>query len=594
MASPRSRQYGAVAPSAGEQKVRTDNPRPDSDIRLRFGLFELTGTELRTAEGRVPLQPQPLRLLHALARRPGEIVSREELRQHLWGGVHVDHEHGLNFAVRQLRVALGDRPDAPRFVETVPKVGYRFIAAVEQVREPPGGAPIGRRVLAAASALAVVAALAATLPGLRGDAAPPRILVRPVAGAPGLADEVIFELARLPPAELAVFAASTAAAAASPRTVRATHVVEGAADGGVAEVRLTASADGRVVWAGRVDPASPFAAARLAREVAVALDAPRLSLPPRRVDASLREGWRLLRLGSPDDAARARTHFERAAREEPTSAEAQIGLAESWRRLALPARETSPGWRAAAERALALDPDDARGHLSLAGYQLYRERDLAASRASFERALALAPGSADVADAYAAWFSAQGRHEEALSLARRAAELDPLSTRIQLDLGWYLYLARRHQDAATALLRAFELEGNVGCLDYALRALLAEGERQEARALALRVMQARVAPAAAIERVRTAPDARQGVQHFLRWNVERLESRAASKGVLALERAWLGDHAAALRLLEEAFAEGGDWVLCFLTVDPAWDGLADQPAFQALVARIGIGLAPAR
>src|SRR5262245_28550883 len=125
MGSPPADQYGRRSRAAGEERV--------SAVRLRFGNFELVGeSELRTAVGRVPLQPQPLRLLLALVRRSGEIVTREELRRALWGDVHVDHEHGINFAVRQLRLALDDDPGAPRFVETVPKVGYRFLASVER------------------------------------------------------------------------------------------------------------------------------------------------------------------------------------------------------------------------------------------------------------------------------------------------------------------------------------------------------------------------------------------------------------------------------------------------------------------------------
>jgi DNA-binding winged helix-turn-helix (wHTH) protein/tetratricopeptide (TPR) repeat protein len=564
---------------------------------MRFGGFELVGEhELRTGAGRVAIQPQPLRLLHVLASRPGEIVTRDELRRALWGELHLDHEHGLNFAVRQLRVALGDEAEAPRFLETVPKVGYRFVAAVERLGDvapsshaPPPRSPASAMVPVVAGVAAVAAVMSSLFAVPRGSMAP-RVLVRPMAGAPGLSDEVILELARLPPTRMCVLAPTTAGAASAtdPRSLGVSHVFEGGAAGDTVEARLTASHDGRVVWAGRVDPASPFAAAHLARELALALGTTAPSLRPRRVDAILAEGWRLLRLESPDDAERALAFFQQAARGDPGSAQAQLGLAESWRRLARPARETSLPWRDAALRAIALDPGDARGHLSLAGYRLYRERDLAGSRASFERALALAPGLAAVHDAYAAWFSAQGRHDEALAMARRAADLDPLSTGVQLDLGFYLHLARRHAEAAAALVRAHELQGSVGCLDYALRARIAGNEWDDAWSIAIRIMGLRSAAPAAIDEVRTAPDAREGVRRHLRWNLERLRSRGATAGVMALEHAWLGDDGPALRLLDDAFADGGGWVLCFLSVDPAWDGLRSRVEFQALVARARI------
>ncbi len=104
---------------------------------LRFGAFEVnlrTG-ELRKRGVRLALQEQPLRVLAALLERPGEIVTREELRNRLWpNGTFVDFEHSLNAAVRRLRVALGDEAGVPRFIETVQKRGYRFIAPNEVSR----------------------------------------------------------------------------------------------------------------------------------------------------------------------------------------------------------------------------------------------------------------------------------------------------------------------------------------------------------------------------------------------------------------------------------------------------------------------------
>jgi len=99
--------------------------------RVRFGLFHFdpaTG-ELSREGTPIRLQPQPARVLALLLERPGEIVSREELRRHVWGNeTFVDFERGLNFCIAQIRSALGDSADSPRYVETVPKRGYRFIA----------------------------------------------------------------------------------------------------------------------------------------------------------------------------------------------------------------------------------------------------------------------------------------------------------------------------------------------------------------------------------------------------------------------------------------------------------------------------------
>src|SRR5919106_4171741 len=103
------------------------------DRPVRFGVFELdlnTG-ELRKAGAKINLADQPFQVLEALLDRPGDLVTREELRQRLWPAeTFVDFDQGLNAAVRRLRDALGDSADVPRFVETLPRRGYRFIAPV--------------------------------------------------------------------------------------------------------------------------------------------------------------------------------------------------------------------------------------------------------------------------------------------------------------------------------------------------------------------------------------------------------------------------------------------------------------------------------
>src|SRR5204862_6610930 len=101
--------------------------------RVRFGpfAFDAATGELWRDGRRVRLQRQPSRLLELLVARPGEVVAREEIRLALWGdGTHVDFERSLNFCVAKLRSTLRDNAVSPRFVETVPTRGYRFIAAV--------------------------------------------------------------------------------------------------------------------------------------------------------------------------------------------------------------------------------------------------------------------------------------------------------------------------------------------------------------------------------------------------------------------------------------------------------------------------------
>src|ERR1700730_1581352 len=112
---------------------------------LRFGVFEvdLKACELRRQGLRLKLPEQPFQVLVVLLENPGEIITREELRNRLWpGDTFVDFDHGLNNAVMRLREVLGDSSENPRFVETIPRRGYRFISRVEEsffpaVREKP-------------------------------------------------------------------------------------------------------------------------------------------------------------------------------------------------------------------------------------------------------------------------------------------------------------------------------------------------------------------------------------------------------------------------------------------------------------------------
>src|SRR5262245_18462609 len=197
---------------------------------LRFGVFELdTDTcELRRRGTLVPLARQPARTLRMLAQRAGQLVTREELRHELWGEeTFVDYDSGLAACINQVRVALGDRAASPRFVETLPRQGYRFIAEVRSVSraEPsaedrttpgpdPGPLKLTRRRLAAA-AVAVAIGLLALGTGIANRrptplSPPPRVpsvIVLPIPSPPGetglatiaetLSEGVIGELATL-------------------------------------------------------------------------------------------------------------------------------------------------------------------------------------------------------------------------------------------------------------------------------------------------------------------------------------------------------------------------------------------------------------
>src|SRR5438128_10666773 len=113
------------------------NGAPKDERLVRFSVFELDldSGELFREGRKLKLQGQPFELLVALLERPGAVLTREELRQRVWpSDTAGDFDHGLNRAINKVREALGDSADSPRFIETLPRRGYRFIGPIQQER----------------------------------------------------------------------------------------------------------------------------------------------------------------------------------------------------------------------------------------------------------------------------------------------------------------------------------------------------------------------------------------------------------------------------------------------------------------------------
>ena len=188
-------------------------------VIYRFGPFEFSPQtrELRQGAEVTRLPAQPARLLTLLASRPGEFVTRAEIARALWGtDVHVDEELGINFAVRQLRAALGDRAAESRHIETLPRQGYRLVSPVEQ-RVKGGRRRLGLQI---AAALTSAAALVAAIIGASWASRPPRLLVEiggdPVAldvvGPASMSERIVAELGRPSRPRVEVIAPRVAAA----------------------------------------------------------------------------------------------------------------------------------------------------------------------------------------------------------------------------------------------------------------------------------------------------------------------------------------------------------------------------------------------
>ncbi len=237
----------------------------------RFGEFTLdSAAEVLTRAGqRVPLQPQPMKVLTLLATRPGELVTRKELQAAVWGeGTFVDFDQGLNWCIKRIREVLGDDAAHPRFVETVPRKGYRFIAAA------PPSQRRRLRWLVAAAALAVLCA-AATMQVARQHAVTVVILpfdnytgdARKELTAAAVTENVINRVGGADPARLKVIDRMTAAKFKRTneciihigRALGADFVVEGSIQRSRTTAALYRVADNTQVWAASAAPSEAAA-----------------------------------------------------------------------------------------------------------------------------------------------------------------------------------------------------------------------------------------------------------------------------------------------------------------------------------------------
>jgi TolB-like protein len=211
----------------------------------RFGTFEvdLRARELRKGGIRIRLQDQPFEILTMMLERPGEVVTREELRERLWpAGTFVDFEHSLNAAIKRLRAALGDAADNPRFVETLHRRGYRFIAAVESEGHPLRNLHVVRPAASKPAANSVNVRLV-VLPFTNLSNDPTQEYF-----SDGLTEEMITQIGRLCPGRLGViartssmlFKRSAKSASEIGRELSADYLLEGSVRGDADRIRITA------------------------------------------------------------------------------------------------------------------------------------------------------------------------------------------------------------------------------------------------------------------------------------------------------------------------------------------------------------------
>ena len=441
---------------------------------LRFDSFEvdLAAGQLHKRGARVHLREQSFQVLAALLERPGDVISRDELRRRLWpDDVFVDFENGLNTAVARLRDGLDDSADHPRYIETLPKRGYRFVGPVME-----GDGSTGSRTAAPPRPRLIVLPFA----NWSNDAAREYL-------ADAVTDEIITALAALAPDKLAVMARTTAmhykatrkTLAAIARDVGVDYVVEGGLRGSggalALNVQLIRGSDGSHLWARRfdVDPNKVFDLQyRIARDIGDELDVapPAVATPTwKKPTADLtaytlyQQGRQQMARGTPEGVRTAKTCYEQAIARDPGFALAYDALAELYWYLGffgfMPAQAVTPAGLFNALRALDLDDTLAETHALLGLYRKERDFNWADVKHEMDRALELNPTSPIVRVRHAmGWLLSQGRLGEAAAEIEAALETDPLSVFMRVWLGCMLWLDRRYDLALEQARMAIDIE----------------------------------------------------------------------------------------------------------------------------------------
>jgi len=478
-------------------------------VRFEDYQADLQTGELRKKGMKIRLSGQPFQILALLLEKPGELITREEIRAKLWPDeVFVDFDHSLNAAVNKLREALCDSTNDVHFIETLPKRGYRFIGPIKVVNDVPA-APItsGPRawpsrklrvaVVAAGLAIVVLLAWSAIHRTTRASSADTQghlvIAVEPLenlSGDPGqdffvngLTEEVITQLGQLNPERIGVVKYGSSAARQAGAMLPDLHKQPGLQfllEGSVRRqderarisIRLLRVADETTVWTesfdrnvGDVLSLQSEIAGRIGRELQIRVLARgnRKPVEPAVIESYFRGRFELARHTLPvPDAARA--HFQRAIELDPSYAPAYAGLADFYASSAVGNDEgIEQAWQLAekyAIQALTLDSESAETHAAIAQIKLMHDWDWHAAREHALRALQLNPSLPEAHAVYAHYLRTAGNVEEALNQRKLAVALDPFRTDLKDDLLFESYFVRDYQSIVASARQTLASDPN--------------------------------------------------------------------------------------------------------------------------------------
>jgi TolB-like protein/DNA-binding winged helix-turn-helix (wHTH) protein/Tfp pilus assembly protein PilF len=645
-------------PMSGRDDVRSENaaavgvPAPAAPRCVRFEEFEfdLRTEELRKAGQPIRLPQQPLRVLRLLALRRGELVTRADIRDVIWGdGTFVDFELGLRRCITEIRAALGDDARAPRFIETLPKRGYRFLASVEEVTPStavarPQAAPTATQGWARAArlsahttalALGIAAVLASVFwPQATGHRADPELrrllLVLPFEDlrhdpeqaylADGMTDELIVQLGRLRPAELGVIARTTAMrfrgqspdVASLRRELGVDHVVEGSVmrDGQRVRVRvkLIDTTSRSTLWAQNFEEdglgnvlamqaevaqaVAHSVQATLARAIRAHGQSP---VDPQAYESYLR-GLYFFNQRTEDGLTRAGRYLGEAIGRQPDFAPAHAVLAQVYflqtDRALIPPNDGLPRMRAEAEAALRLDPDLAEAHVVLAVERLLSSWDWPGAERSYRRAIAVRDNYATAHHWYGTFLANLRRFDEARAEIRRAMELDPLSLVVNQAAALIFLQADRLDESEAQVRKVLEMDQRWP-LGRATRARLFIKQGRALEAVdSMEALASELGDGPGFLAYKTYAYACAGQDGRARRTLGEIKALASSRSTssayeLAAAYSAVGERELALEALERALEERHPQ-LRYVAVDERLESLHGDARFADVVRRVGL------
>ncbi|MGB8590117.1 MAG: tetratricopeptide repeat protein [Candidatus Acidiferrales bacterium] len=614
---------------------------------LSFGVFELDlqDGELRKAGRLIKLSPQPLRVLALLAARK-DIVTRDEIQELIWNGAtYVDFERGINHCISQIRAVLEDNTDTPRYIQTLPRRGYRFIAPVRPI--PPGNRDQIQRLeqnpsskfrtgpwlrLAAICLIVVLTGTvfglkrASTEQSLRRSKVPLAVLpFNNLSGDPqqdyfaeGMTEALITELGKFsrlrviskqsvmhfngidsPPSEIA-------------RQLNVSEIVKGFVLQSDGKVRITAQlidpTSGTYVWTDSYEgelrdvlTIQGEVASAIASKIRVAMtpqEQERVGatqeVNPSAHEAYLR-GRYYWNKRTKQALNKSIDYFQAAIKQDPKYAPAYAGLADSYNLLAysgaLAPNVAYPEATTAAMKALQLDDNSADAHTSLADIQSVYEWKWSEAEAQYRRAIELNPSYAIAHQWYASYLVAMGRPEESISEAKQALQLDPLSLIINSNLGWSYYLAGRYDEAIASLRATLDMDSDFGLAHVNLgRAYVQENMFEPAISEMLKGIALNGESPGALAALGYSYTAAGKTEQAIE-TVNKLKAMAKSNYVpaydIAVLYAGLGNKDETMNWLQKAYEERCGELL-YIKVDPRLARLREDRRFVALTREMGM------